>query len=371
MPPSIPSASADVYEVRRGPFVVTRLHRSGSAPHRVLLIGSRRLLAPAGRARAEAFGARVTDRLWLRTQRGVDVDMVWELRPVLAAIRQGLSSARLWRYDAVVIVFADRPSGLQDRWRLRGVRQLLRRVVHEVSAATHVLLVTFDGDSAGRRRGRHAVSSAGAASAAAGSKVSHLTVPDEQRAAADRVAQGLLVPLAAADAAVADAVHLQRSHPDEEGGRQRAVDGLDLRERQQQVEQRLQRVVDAARDTFESASAELTIIDQDRQWTMAAAGEAREEMPRASSLCNRSIQRGTPTVIGDLWAEPGLRGDPLAAANDPIRFYASHPIESIDGYRIGVLCVWDDSPHSVEDFDVSALRDLALLAEAEIISATD
>ena len=62
-----------------------------------------------------------------------------------------------------------------------------------------------------------------------------------------------------------------------------------------------------------------------------------------------------------------LRGNPVVSGPGAIRFYAAHPLESIDGYRIGVLCVWDDVPHDVGAFDVSALRDLALLAEAEII----
>jgi GAF domain-containing protein len=49
-----------------------------------------------------------------------------------------------------------------------------------------------------------------------------------------------------------------------------------------------------------------------------------------------------------------------------VRFYAAHPIESQDGFRIGTLCVFDLVPHDVGEVDGAVLRDLALLAEAEI-----
>ena len=56
----------------------------------------------------------------------------------------------------------------------------------------------------------------------------------------------------------------------------------------------------------------------------------------------------------------------MHGGDHPVRFYAAHPIESIDGYRIGTLCVFDLKPHDLRDIDPSVLRDLALLAEAEI-----
>jgi GAF domain-containing protein len=53
----------------------------------------------------------------------------------------------------------------------------------------------------------------------------------------------------------------------------------------------------------------------------------------------------------------------------PIRFYIAHPIESADGYRIGSFCVYDPEPRDVRGLDLSVLRDLALLAQAEITGA--
>lgn len=368
VPSPVSSGFADVHGVQRGLITVTRLHRSGLDPHRVLLLGSRALLAPTGDG-VQAFGSLIADRVWLRTRRGIDLDVVWELRPVLMAIQNGLDAARLWRYDAVIVLCAGRLSGVRGRWRLRGVQRLLRRLIEDVAASTHVLLVSVGDARRNEERARHA-STPTAEAGSTGHEAEHrLPIDADQRVGADAIACALLAPFAASDALSADRGDGQRVRMDEERGRQQAVNDLALRGRQ--VQRRLQQVVNTAQETFESAAAEITIIDHDQQWTMAASGRRRGTMPRATSLCNRTITRVNPTVIGDVWTEPDLVGDPLIAATEPIRFYAAHPIESIDGYRIGVLCVWDVVPHPVADFDVGALRDLALLAEAEIISASD
>ena len=364
-----PSLQGEVRGVRRGRLTVTKLHRSGTRPVRLLLLGSRALLCPVGHAQVEALGARITDRVWLRTQRGVDLDMVWELRPALQAMGGTLMAWRLWRYDAVVLVSPARPRGVAQWWAARGIANLLQPVVREAAKASFVLVVSLEGSgvSQSRHRGQ---SECPSASAGGGSdRVRQLSTSQDGGIGADAIAQQLLDPLTEADAGGVDgrvvAAHRLRRLPDEEVARQRALDDLELDARR--LQRRLQHVVDVARETFESASAEITILDHDRQWTLVAAGAAREDHPRSTSLCNRAIRTRDATLIADTWRVPDLRGNPLVAGADPIRFYAAHPIESVDGYRIGVLCVWDDVPHQVDAFDVSALRDLALLAEAEII----
>lgn len=358
----------------RGRFTVTRLHRSGADPHRLLLVGSRALLGAGRHARAEALGERIADRVWLSTFRGVDLDVLWELRPVLQAIGGGLSAWRLWRYDAVVVVYAARPVGLRAHWRSRGVGPLLRRVLRELGTASHVLVVSLDQDvDRAAARGRHADEQAHVTGGERGTgpspRVVTMSASPDPRRAADAIARRLVAALEAADRGGAgdepDAAHRRRLHPDDEAGRQRAVDGLGLRGRQ--VGRRLQQVVELAQATFETGSAEITVIDRDRQWTMAASGWKRDDQPREASLCNRAIERPAPTLIADTWQVPTLRGDPQVTGGRPIRFYAAHPIESVDGYRIGVLCVWDTVPHPIGELDASVLRDLALLAEAEII----
>jgi GAF domain-containing protein len=129
---------------------------------------------------------------------------------------------------------------------------------------------------------------------------------------------------------------------------------------------RLDDLVELARTAFGTASAEINFIDHDRQWKMAVAGAEPGENPRAHSFCAMTIRRPEPTVISDARLHPELRNSPLAYGPHPIRFYVAHPIESADGYRIGSLCVYDPEPRDVRGLDLTVLRDLALLAQAEI-----
>ena len=364
-----------VQVVRQRRLGVARLHRSGARPYRLLAIGNRSLLAPSGAVQTEMLGERIADRVWLQTRRGVDLDLVWEPQPALQAMKRGISSWRLWRYDAVVVFVTYQRAGLAARWRARALATLLDEVIEAAAATSHVLVVSASDQDAPTGSGqtgkkRSTRSRVGDPECTVPVRVSRLTTTLNAKAAADAVAKHLAEPLAIADRVAdtpTDPIHQQRARPDEEERRQQALDELNLRTRQ--VTRRLQQVVDMARETFGSASAELSVMDRDERWVMAVSGLPSRDRSRQGSLCNDAIQRRDPTVIGDTWAIPALRGNALQAGADPVRFYAAYPIESIEGYRIGVLCVWDDAPHNVDGVDVSTLRDLALLAEAELITA--
>jgi GAF domain-containing protein len=115
-----------------------------------------------------------------------------------------------------------------------------------------------------------------------------------------------------------------------------------------------------------TASAEINVLDRDRQWKIAVAGAVRAETPRSVSFCGHTICRSGPMIVGDAAADPVFAENPLVTAPVPIRFYAGHPIESVDGYRVGTLCVYDPEPRDPASVNVELLRDLALLAQAEL-----
>ena len=58
-----------------------------------------------------------------------------------------------------------------------------------------------------------------------------------------------------------------------------------------------------------------------------------EDVPRSIAPCDRTIRQNGAFVLGD------LKGEKIAT--DGWRFYAGHPLESPDGYRIGALCLLD------------------------------
>ena len=149
-----------------------------------------------------------------------------------------------------------------------------------------------------------------------------------------------------------------------EADRQRALDELGIVG--SAPDPRLDDLVELARTAFGTECAEINFIDHDRQWKMAVAGAERRPNPRAHSFCTHTIERAEPTVITDAASDPRVMDSPLAHGPNAVRFYAAHPIESADGYRIGSFCIYDSEPREPDEVNLEVLRDLALLAQAEI-----
>ena len=351
-----------------------RLHHHGAKPVKVLLIGeSAHLFASVDDA---TLAERAADRMWLSTRHGVDLDVLTDLAPVLRAVQGVFHTWRLWRYDVVLVALGE---GLDSSHRprtLSRVGDLLEEVIEDAAAATEVVVIGPPVVSADHNRHvaapedrlRSTVGRLGSA------RVRFRAVDD----AADPLQRSRAWATALGEEVAASVLRLQHVDPastafarrdeaDEEAARQAALDALGIVG--SDPDPKLDDLVELARTAFGTESAEINFIDHDRQWKMAAAGAARGENPRAHSFCASTIQRAEPTVVSDAYLDPVLRNSPLVQGAHPIRFYVAHPIESPDGYRIGSFCVYDPEPRDVRGLDLAVLRDLALLAQAEITGA--
>jgi hypothetical protein len=197
-----------------------------------------------------------------------------------------------------------------------------------------------------------------------------LGLPTDDQAGSDRVAAWcralsdcLKEAVPAPSGAVGPAGAI-RNEPDDEAARQRALDELGVVDAE--LDPRLEELAELARIVLGTASAEINVLDHGRQLKVAVAGSVHGETPREVSFCNRTICRSGPMVVGDAATDPVFAENPLVQGAVPIRFYAGHPIESTDGYRIGTLCVYDPEPRDPATVNVELLRDLALLAQAEL-----
>jgi GAF domain-containing protein len=362
-------------QVGRGSrLAMQRLHHSGAQPVKVLLIGDRsHLFADLDDA---TLAERAADRMWLSTRHGVDLDVLTDLAPVLRAVQGVFRTWRLWRYDVVLVALGEGLDTARRPRTLARVGDLLEEVIEDAAAATEVVVVGPPVVSPDRSRHaaapedrlRSTVGRLGSARVRFRSVAQTGDPLERARAWAtalgEEVAESVL-RLGHVDPSTT-AVAL-RDRPDEEPARQQALD--DLRVVGRPADPRLDDLVELARTAFGTESAEINFIDHDRQWKMAVAGAQRGENPRAHSFCTHTIERSGPTVISDATLDPVLRDSPLAQGPHPIRFYVAHPIESVDGYRIGSFCVYDSEPRDVRGLDLAVLRDLALLAQAEITGA--
>jgi hypothetical protein len=339
------------------------VHRSGVDALRVLLVGDRSFVEGEAGSDGARMAGRIADRVAALTGRGLDLDVVWDLGPALQAVAAATQAWRLWRYEAVVVLMRD--AQLQDgRWGPGRMTRLAQRVIPELAEASRVLVVRLHqpSDTVGRdgEYDRGPVSSI-TVPLDAGGLVDRL--PQRADQIADRVARLLRATEAGTARGGGRTAKERRALPESEIERERAVERTT--EALAGVTPDLERVVLMARNTFDVPFAQVNLLYEGRIRTLAYVGLPGDgaEQP----LCAITVRGSGPTVIADTWDDHRLDANPhVHGADSPVRFYAAHPIESVDGYRVGTLCVFDMKPHDIADIDLAVLRDLALLAEAEI-----
>jgi PAS domain S-box-containing protein len=102
-------------------------------------------------------------------------------------------------------------------------------------------------------------------------------------------------------------------------------------------------------------AAAIVLVDADRQYLLAEIGIGRRETPIETAISVFALAEGDVLVI------PDLAGDPqYAERRDPrFRYYAGVPLQTPDGYRIGVLCVLDTVPRLLSHQQLDGLRVLS------------
>jgi hypothetical protein len=155
----------------------------------------------------------------------------------------------------------------------------------------------------------------------------------------------------------------QRIVPIDEDARRFALERLNILD--SAPEERLNRLVEFARRAFQTASAAITIIDDDRFWLKAGAGTGVSEGRRESAICVTTMGQSGALVVSDVSEDARFANRP-GIGSSPTRFYAGFPIEAPNGVAIGALCVFDPASRDVSAFDRALLRDIALMVQKEI-----
>ncbi|MDT0233984.1 GAF domain-containing protein [Curtobacterium sp. BRB10] len=120
----------------------------------------------------------------------------------------------------------------------------------------------------------------------------------------------------------------------------------------------LDRIVQHMTELFQTRGAAITFLPVGRQWSAASLWVPRGTRALQDSFCRSTVLTSGPTVIEDAWD----RNRPQVARRGRIRFYAGHPLEDLDGTRVGAVCVFDPSPRGEDAVELDLLRDFAVLA---------
>ncbi|WP_083003353.1 GAF domain-containing protein [Halomonas sp. GT] len=131
-------------------------------------------------------------------------------------------------------------------------------------------------------------------------------------------------------------------------------------------EERFDRIVRRAIQFFGVETALITLVDENRQWFKSRQGMALTQTCRQESLCAHAIQQEGIFEIEDARLDDRFKDFVLVTAHRGIRFYAGMPMTTVDGFRVGTLCIIDSVPRRLNEQQRQVLKDLAACAEDEI-----
>jgi diguanylate cyclase (GGDEF)-like protein len=140
----------------------------------------------------------------------------------------------------------------------------------------------------------------------------------------------------------------------------RSLDVLDA-----QAEERFDRVTRMAKRMFGVPIALVSLVDENRQWFKSCIGLSLSETSREMSFCGHAILGSEVFIIRDAIEDERFADNPLVLNDPNIRFYAGCPL-TVNGHRLGTLCIIDQVPRGFGHDDIDALKDLASMVEREL-----
>ncbi|AZI44130.1 EAL domain-containing protein [Deinococcus psychrotolerans] len=125
-------------------------------------------------------------------------------------------------------------------------------------------------------------------------------------------------------------------------------------------------LVELAVRVFDMPMAQITFVDEDRQWFKANHGLAMSEGPRSESFCSVAIAQDGVMIIPDATQHEQFRTYPNVLGEPHIRSYAGAPLITLDGHKLGTFCVIGTEPRAFSEKEQELLASFAQMAMAEL-----
>jgi GAF domain-containing protein len=121
------------------------------------------------------------------------------------------------------------------------------------------------------------------------------------------------------------------------------------------------RIVRLATNVFAVPIATVSLFEEARAWMGSRYGLDLPQTPPEWDFMAHTPPEDCVRIIKDARADVRFASVPLVTGPPHIRFYASAPLVSRDGYKLGALCILDTTARA--EFDLTDWRTLADLAD--------
>lgn len=126
------------------------------------------------------------------------------------------------------------------------------------------------------------------------------------------------------------------------------------------------RITRLASKLFNVPIAIVSLVDSDRVWFKSHYGLDIPQIDRNSWLSDSAVLSDDVYLIEDAFKDPGFLANPMAAGMLKLRFYASAPLKTREGYNLGTFCIIDKNPRNLTEVQRMVLQDLADVVMDEI-----
>ncbi|ANQ52218.1 GAF domain-containing sensor histidine kinase [Flammeovirga sp. MY04] len=101
----------------------------------------------------------------------------------------------------------------------------------------------------------------------------------------------------------------------------------------------------------------VSLVDRERQWFKSKFGIDAAETPRDVSFCGHAIlDPGKMLEVSDARLDERFADNPLVTGAPHVTFYAGIPLVTEEGNALGTLCVIDDQPKELNDYQKESLK---------------